>query len=312
VADIVPVPCRTTAHDHKQLAEALGWTVVQVDKAIQLGGILLRYELKTPRRKGATVDELVARREELASALDEAALLSVGEMIAALGMQGAEWSQGREHGIIPGPDCGLFWSRALASDLAARSEDLRAQIPPQPLGANNCTGMLRDLTGLDVTRDDFLDPANGGHVDCVDYYKDWPLFDVAARAAPRHHRGREGGRSQRGRRPGCLDGELGNHRGCRAVAGEGRPRLRAHRSRAGHQGGPVPATSSRASVSSREPATRLTAGSDATWPASSGCPRGTVMAARHSPPGATAAARSAMTFPRVTGRLRRPPPGQPS
>jgi hypothetical protein len=76
VADIVPVPCRTTAHDHKQLAEALGWTVVQVDKAIQLGGILPRYELKTPRRKGATVDELVARREELASALDEAALLS--------------------------------------------------------------------------------------------------------------------------------------------------------------------------------------------------------------------------------------------
>ena len=46
--------------------------------------------------------------------------------------------------------------------------------------------MLRDLTGLDVTRDDFLDPANGGHVDCVDYYKDWPLFDVAAvqRLAP--------------------------------------------------------------------------------------------------------------------------------
>jgi hypothetical protein len=26
VADIVPVPRRTTAHDHKQLAEALGWT----------------------------------------------------------------------------------------------------------------------------------------------------------------------------------------------------------------------------------------------------------------------------------------------
>jgi hypothetical protein len=140
VADIVPVPRRTTAHDHKQLAEALGWTVVQVDKAIQLGGILPRYELKTPRWKGATVDELVARREELASALDEAALLSVGEMIAALGMQGAEWSRGREHGIIPGPDCGLFWSRALASDLAARSEDLRAQIPRNRSGQTTAPG----------------------------------------------------------------------------------------------------------------------------------------------------------------------------
>ena len=201
MADIVPVPRRTTAHDHKQLAEALGWTVVQVDKAIQLGGILPRYELKTPRWKGATVDELVARREELASALDEAALLSVGEMIAALGMQGAEWSRGREHGIIPGPDCGLFWSRALASDLAARSEDLRAQIPPQPLGANNCTGMLRDLTGLDVTRDDFLDPPTAGTSTAWTTTRTGRC-STCRRAAPRHHRGREGGRSQRGRRAG--------------------------------------------------------------------------------------------------------------
>jgi hypothetical protein len=120
-------------------------------KEFQVADIVPVPRRTTPQWKGSTVDELVARREELASALDEAALLSVGEMIAALGMQGAEWSRGREHGIIPGPgpDCGLFWSRALASNLAARSEDLRAQIPPQPLGANNCTGMLRDLTGLD-------------------------------------------------------------------------------------------------------------------------------------------------------------------
>jgi hypothetical protein len=287
-----------------------------VDKAIQLGGILPRYELKTPRWKGATVDELVARREELASALDEAALLSVGEMIAALGMQGAEWSRGREHGIIPGPDCGLFWSRALASDLAARSEDLRAQIPPQPLGANNCTGMLRDLTGLDVTRDDFLDPANGGHVDCVDYYKDWPLFDVAAvQRLGTTEDGKAAVASVVAARVAWMENSVTTEDAARWLEWGARDFERtaaAHRSRAGHQGGPVPATSSRASVSSREPATRLTTGSDATGPASSGCPRGTVRAARQPPPGATAAARSAMTFPRVTGRLRRPPPGQPS
>jgi hypothetical protein len=37
----------TTAHDHKQLAAALGWTVVQVDKAVILG-VLPPHEFKTP------------------------------------------------------------------------------------------------------------------------------------------------------------------------------------------------------------------------------------------------------------------------
>ena len=66
---------RTTAHDHKQLARVLGWTVVQVDKAAVLG-VLPPHDLKTPRWKAATVDDLGARREELAAALDEGALRS--------------------------------------------------------------------------------------------------------------------------------------------------------------------------------------------------------------------------------------------
>jgi hypothetical protein len=51
----------------------------------------------------------------------------------------------------------------------------------------------------------------------------------------------------------------------------------------------------------RSPASWLTSrdttGSDATGPASSGCPRSTAMSARQSPPRATAAARSATTLP---------------
>jgi hypothetical protein len=170
---------RTTAHDHKQLAAALGWTVVQVDKASNMN-VLPPYDLKTPRWKGATVDDLVTRREELAAALDESALLTEGEMVTRLGLEPGEWRRGRDHGVIPGPGRGGFWTRAAADELAARIGELREQIPPQPLGARRCAGLLAELTGLDVTDDDFLDLANAGHVDSVDSYKDWLLFDVAA------------------------------------------------------------------------------------------------------------------------------------
>src|SRR5215472_4755982 len=92
-----PAPRRTTAHDHKQLAAALGWSVVQVDKAVVLG-VLPAYDLRTPRWKGATVDELAARRDSLTAALDETALLTDGEMMQVLGMEWPQWRRGCDHG----------------------------------------------------------------------------------------------------------------------------------------------------------------------------------------------------------------------
>lgn len=170
---------RTTAHDHKQLAAALGWTVVQVDKA-SIMNVLPPHDLKTPRWKGATVDDLVARREELAAALDESALLTEGEMVTRLGLDGGDWRRGRDNGVIPGPDRAGFWTRAAAEGLAAQVAELRERIPPQPLGANRCADLLAELTGLDVTSDDIVALAGQGHVDVVDYFKDWELYDVAA------------------------------------------------------------------------------------------------------------------------------------
>jgi hypothetical protein len=170
---------RTTACDHKQLAAALGWTIVQVDKASVMN-VLPPHDLKTPRWKAATVDDLVARREELAAALDESALLTEGEMVTRLGLDGGDWRRGRDHGVIPGPDRAGFWSREAAEGLAAQVAGLREEIPPQPLGAHRCASLLTELTGLDVTDDDILALAGQGHVDTVDYYKDWPLYDVAA------------------------------------------------------------------------------------------------------------------------------------
>jgi hypothetical protein len=179
VAEPVRSERRTTAHDHKQLAAVLGWTVTQVDKAVVLG-VLPPYDLRTPRWRAVTVDALAARRDELAAVLDEGALLTVGEVIALLGLDAGDWNRGREHGVIPGPDRAGFWSRQAADDLAARIGELREEIPPQPLGAHRCAGLLAGLAGLDVTGDDVLTLADQGHVGVVDYYKDWPLYDVAA------------------------------------------------------------------------------------------------------------------------------------
>jgi hypothetical protein len=170
---------RTTAHNHQQLADALGWTAPQVGKAVILG-VLPPYDLATPRWKAATVDGLVARRDALAAALDEDALLTEDEMMARLGLELGDWRRGREHGVLPGPDRGGFWTRAAAGDLATRIAGLREQIPPQPLGASRCASLLAELTGLDVTTDDLLQLASQGHVAVVDYYKEWALYDTSA------------------------------------------------------------------------------------------------------------------------------------
>ena len=170
---------RTTAHDHKQLAAVLGWTVVQVDKAVVLG-VLPPYDLRTPRWKAVTVDALAEREQALAAALDEGALLTADEVMSRLGLDYGDWRRGHDAGAIPAPDASGFWSRTVADDLAARSGELKEQIPPQPLGLSRCATLLAELTGLDVTGDDLRWLSKHGHVDVVDYYKEWPLYDVAA------------------------------------------------------------------------------------------------------------------------------------
>jgi hypothetical protein len=179
MAETVPAARRTTAHDHRQLAEALGWTLVQVSKAVALG-VLPPYDLKTPRWKAATVDVMVERRQELAAALDEGALLTEDELMALLELEYAAWRRGRDHDVIPGPDQGEFWSQAVAQDLAGRAASLREQIPPQPLGVRRCAELLAELTGLEVTDDDLRLLIDQGHVAEVDWYKDWPLYDTGA------------------------------------------------------------------------------------------------------------------------------------
>jgi hypothetical protein len=210
MAETVPAPRRTTAHDHKQLAEALGWTVVQVNKAVLLG-VLPPYDLKTPRWKAVTAGALVRRREELAAALDEGALLTEAEMMALLELEYGDWRRGRDHDVIPGPDRSGFWSRAAAGELAARAEQVRGQIPPQPLGANRCAELLAGLTGLEVTAGDFLTLAGQGHVDCVGSYKNWLLFDVAAVRCLGTTAEGAGNRRRRCSRADRLAGELDNH-----------------------------------------------------------------------------------------------------
>jgi|GEM_PF-872095 len=100
--------------------------------------------------------------------------------MARLGLEYGDWRRGRDHGVIPGPDHGEFWSRAAAEDLVGRVTQLREQIPPQPLGARRCAELLAGLTGLDVTGDDLLMLAGQGHIAQVDWFKGWALYDVAA------------------------------------------------------------------------------------------------------------------------------------
>lgn len=51
---------------------------------------------------------------------------------------------------------------------------------PRPLGSTRCIEMLVELTGLDITYDDFDSLVDQGHIAQVGYYKKWPLYDTSA------------------------------------------------------------------------------------------------------------------------------------
>ena len=169
----------TTAHDRKQLAGALGWTVVQVDKAVILG-VLPPYDLKTPGWKAATAGDLAARREELAAALDDGALLTEDEMMTRPGLERGRLA------ARPRPRRRSRSRPRRVLDPGGRRRPRRPRRrtarpdPPQPLGARRCAELLAELTGLDVTEADLLSLAKQGHAGVADYYKDWALYDVAA------------------------------------------------------------------------------------------------------------------------------------
>lgn len=176
-------PRKTTAHDEKQLRAALGFTVTQLEVATA-AGLIPPQDMKTPRWSGATVDRLVAQREEIAQQLPD--VLSAADLKAAMGLPEVygnwrRFERGREAGLIPAPDCaGKYWSRAVADDLVARAEKIRESIPPAPLGASKCAHMLSELTGQDVRYEDIAALAAAGVTRVVGDFEGASLYDVAA------------------------------------------------------------------------------------------------------------------------------------
>ncbi|GAA1015920.1 hypothetical protein Aple_010890 [Acrocarpospora pleiomorpha] len=172
---------RKRAHDHRQLAEVLSWTPGQVNRALA-AGVLPAYDMKTPRWSGPLVDQLEARREELTTAIPDD--VDGDELMTLLGITYGDYQRGRNAGVIPGPDrpsaWGLLWTRGLAEELAGRAEEIRAAIPPAPLGAHRCAALLSERTGLDVAVADITTLNRRDLTSVVDWYKKWALYDVAA------------------------------------------------------------------------------------------------------------------------------------
>lgn len=173
---------RIRAHDARELAAALGWSPEQFSKAVA-AGVLPAQDMKTPRWSGALVDDMVARRDQLAADIPD--LVGDTELMGLLGVSYGEWVRGLEHGAIPRPDVGTgWWSRALADDLAGRAEEIRAAIPPQPFGARRAAELLVGLLDahitVEVTGHDVEELARRGVTTVVDNYKGHDLYDVGA------------------------------------------------------------------------------------------------------------------------------------
>ncbi|GLX06584.1 3'-5' exonuclease [Microbispora sp. NBRC 16548] len=175
-----PAPPRTRAHDHAELAAALGWTMGQLGRALA-AGVLPAYDMKTPRWSARLVTEMLGRREELTAAIPDDA--DESELMTMLGIGHGDLRRGRDAEVIPAPDRPPYWTRALAEQLAARAEEIRAAIPPQPLGLRRCAELLAERTGLEVTDADVRVLEERGLTRVVDCYKKWDLYDVGALVA---------------------------------------------------------------------------------------------------------------------------------
>ncbi|MEV1005560.1 hypothetical protein [Nonomuraea sp. NPDC050202] len=175
-------PRRTTAHTAAQLQTALGWNQAQFGRAVA-AGVIPPCDMKTLRWSGGVVDDLVARRVELAAMIPD--LLDEGQLMGVLELGFGDWRRAREAGLIPGPQRPPYWTRTQADALTEHAGQLRGQIPPQPLGARRCAELLAELTGLQVDQADIGELAKRGLASVVDDYKGWALYDVAAlRAIP--------------------------------------------------------------------------------------------------------------------------------
>ncbi|MFI6513286.1 exonuclease domain-containing protein [Streptosporangium sp. NPDC050855] len=168
---------RRTAHTATQLQEAMGISADQLARA-RAAELVPPPDMKTPRWSGPVVDDLVARRQEILGSLPDD--LDEAQLREALGMSWGDWKRAREAGVLPAPDRGEFWTRALADELIGRAEQLRAATPPQPLGARRSAEVLAELTGLAVAAADIEDLAERGLTSVVGDYKGWELYDVAA------------------------------------------------------------------------------------------------------------------------------------
>lgn len=169
-----------TAHSATQLQRALDLTPDQWSRA-RAAGVIPAPDLKTPRWSGALTGTLIERRAAIVAGIPDD--LSSDQLTTALGLDYAGWRRAREAGLISDPDRGEYWTRPAADEMVSRAAQIRGSVPPQPLGARRCAELLTELTGLPVEPSDIEDLSTGGLAGIVDYYKDWPLYDVAALAA---------------------------------------------------------------------------------------------------------------------------------
>jgi hypothetical protein len=172
---------KTRVHRATELQRALGLSASQWAVA-RRAGLVPAADRASGRWSGTVVDELVARRDQIAAELPD--WYDTARLRIALGLDVGEWNRAREADLLPDPDEGVFWSAAAAAAVLADPQALRGRIPPPPpppptaWGVWRCVERLAEQTGLAVIPKDIPALLKAGITQEAGWWKDWQLYNV--------------------------------------------------------------------------------------------------------------------------------------
>ena len=177
----VAVKSRTKVHRAAELQRALGLDAAGWAMARRCD-LVPAADRASGNWSGTVVDELVARRDQIAAGLPD--WYDDARLRTQLGLDRGQWARAQEAGLLPGQDEGQFWSASAVAAVLADPAGLAGRIPPPPPPPPTAWGVWRSVerlaerTGLAVVPADMSALIAAGLTEEAGWWRERQLYNV--------------------------------------------------------------------------------------------------------------------------------------